>query len=135
MPNQVKYKKNGVQLTIIRYQVFTILEKSIKPMGAYEILDHLKTVKANAEAMTVYRAIKFLIDKSLIHHIKSINKYSTCCHPESQQCILFVCNHCGKKQEIHNNSISSKLVELAKKNSFIPENTSIDIQGSCHECQ
>ena len=135
MTNKEKYIKNGVSLTKIRYQVFTILEKSAKPMGAYEILEQLKYIKANAEAMTVYRAIKFLIDKALIHNIKSINKYSTCCHPESQQCILFICNCCGKKQETHNSSISSRLLELAKKNKFSPENTNIDIQGYCDKCK
>lgn len=126
---------NGISLTSIRFQVYKIIDSHNKPIGAYEILEKLKVVKQNAEAMTVYRSLNFLMSKGLIHDIKSLKKYSSCCHPNAKQCILFICLSCGKKQESHNSKILSDIKELASRLNFTPQASSIDLNGYCSECK
>jgi len=45
-----------------------------KPVGAYEIMDHLAKLKGRTIAPpTVYRALDFLIENGLIHRIERMN--------------------------------------------------------------
>ena len=65
------------RLTPIRRQVLEALLASHKPLGAYEIIDHLAGDTRPAP-ITVYRALDFLRDNGLVHRIESRNAFVAC---------------------------------------------------------
>src|ERR1700746_3866717 len=63
------------RLTPIRRQVLETLLGSHKPLGAYEIIDHLAGDTRPAP-ITIYRALDFLRDNGLVHRIASRHAFA-----------------------------------------------------------
>ena len=83
------HEKN-VKLTVTREAVLTLLWQSHRPLGAYQIQDQLSKLMAKPIAPpTVYRAIEFLLDLSLIHRLPSLNAYIGCPFPSSHHSNLY----------------------------------------------
>jgi Fur family zinc uptake transcriptional regulator len=82
------------RLTPMRRQVLEVLLASHQPLGAYEIIDRLNGRPA---PITVYRALDFLKDNSLVHRIESRNAFVACVHNhDSGDLIVFlICERCG----------------------------------------
>ncbi len=123
-----------IQLTEIRGQVLNILSHSKMALGAYEILEQLKKQRDNAKPMTIYRALNFLCQHHLAHKIEASNKYVLCCHPGAKNCLLFICQECGQKQERHNNMLYQQLNLTAEKALFSMHSTSLEVYGICEKC-
>ena len=49
----------GARFTHAREQVFKLLAKHQGAVGAYDLLDQLKTIDASAKPATIYRALDF----------------------------------------------------------------------------
>ena len=131
---QAHCQAQGIRLTEIREQVLNILIASEIACGAYDILEALKEKRANAEPMTVYRALEFLCQHHLVHKIDALNKYVLCCHPSAKNCLLLICKKCGEKQEFHDDKLYERLAFVSKKSCFSMESTSLDVYGLCQNC-
>src|SRR5262249_21009161 len=68
----------GVRLTPLRRRVLQTLAESHSPLGAYEIVERLKKTRGSAPAMSVYRALEFLLAEGLAHRIESKNAFLAC---------------------------------------------------------
>ncbi len=60
--------KKGARLTPIRQRVLELVWGSHKPVGAYEILDEIKSEHKSSAPPTVYRALDFLMEHGFAFH-------------------------------------------------------------------
>lgn len=127
-----------ITLTPLRQDILEIIYSDKHPLGAYDILNKLKTKRPNAEPPTVYRVLEFLIQAKLIHRIESQNTYVSCSHlSESEQlhlAILLFCKKCRNSFEFEDKNIVKSLKKLAENNSLEIDSSVIEIQGTCKKC-
>ena len=133
-------KDNGLRLTPVREQVFTIVWQSHKPLGAYAILDKLTNQQAEGQRRmappTVYRALEFLQNHGLVHRIASLNAYIGCCSPaRAHQSHFLICRCCDGTVEVPPSNISQAIADSAQQAGFQVEGECVEIIGLCPNCQ
>lgn len=126
---------NNIKVTELREQVISILSEKGVPCGAYDILNSLKIKRQNAEPMTVYRALKFLVSKNIVHRLEAQKKYALCCHPNQEACQIFICKKCSKKHEFHNTKVNLLLKDILVDSGFELSSKNIEFYGYCKECR
>jgi len=126
----------GVRLTPLRRRVLETLAASHAPLGAYEIVEKLKKTKA-APAMSVYRALEFLLAEGLAHRIESKNAFLACTHGhENNDIVLFMlCERCGTVAEVTSTALGRDLAQAAKTVSFSPKAPVLEVSGLCVRCR
>ena len=126
---------NKYRLTPPRKHVLDIIAGSVKPLGAYEVLEQLSQITSNPKPPTVYRAIEFWQEHGFIHRIESLNAYITCDaghrHSGSQ---FMICDDCGIVIETHLCDLPQPLKDSTVKNTFMPSRWSFEIHGTCGNC-
>jgi Fur family zinc uptake transcriptional regulator len=129
------HEKN-VKLTVTREAVLTLLWQSHRPLGAYQIQDQLSKLMAKPIAPpTVYRAIEFLLDLSLIHRLPSLNAYIGCPFPRRHHSNLFmICNECGSAAEMADAALNEVLQAASNKANFVLQSQSVELFGRCPQC-
>ena len=92
----------GTRLTPLRRRVLQALAESHSPLGAYEIVERLKKTREPVPAMSVYRALDFLLAEGLAHRIESQNAFLACIHGhETDDIVLFLlCERCKRVAEV-----------------------------------
>ena len=84
---------------------------------------------------TVYRALDFLLENHLIHKIESSNAFIGCeTDHHKLDSKFFVCDECDEVKEVHEPKLDKTLLETSQKQGFIPNQTSIEIHGTCARC-
>ncbi len=126
---------NNIKVTELREQVISILSEKGVPCGAYDILSALKLKRQNAEPMTVYRTLKFLVSNNLVHRLEAHKKYALCCHPNQEACQIFICKGCSKKYEFHNLEVNALLKSILINSGFELSSKNIEFYGYCKECK
>jgi Fur family zinc uptake transcriptional regulator len=126
----------GLQLTPLRREIVAILADLAKPVGAYEIMDHLAKVKGRAVAPpTVYRTLDFLVENGFVVKIESKQAYIACDDPgHHHHGILLICTGCGRSTEIDNAEVDKILIETASASHFHLQRQVVEIEGICQSC-
>ena len=128
-------RESGVRLTPIRKKVLKLIWQSHKPIKAYDLLAQLSTGDHIEKPPTVYRALDFLLDNHLIHKIESTNGYIGCeFKHELHDSKFLVCDKCNEVKELHEPTLNKALIETSRKQGFIPNQTNIEIHGTCARC-
>ena len=127
--------QHNSRLTPIRKRVLELIWQQHKPVKAYDLLAQLSTEGHIEKPPTVYRALQFLLENKLIHRIESRNGYIGCEfeHDEADS-KFFVCDQCHEVEELHEPRLDKTLIEMSKKQGFIPAQTNIEIHGTCANC-
>ena len=126
----------GARFTLAREQVFMLLAKHKSAVGAYDLLDELKSIDASAKPATIYRALDFLSKQGFVHKIESINAFvmchhfSECNHPVQ----LLICDSCGHVEEIQSNDFDIALRKMADTNGFAISHQIVEAHGKCQNC-
>jgi len=126
----------GARFTLAREQVFMLLAKQKNAVGAYDLLEQLKSTDPSAKPATIYRALDFLGKQGLVHKIESINAFvmchhfSECNHPVQ----LLICDSCGHVEEIQSNDFDGALRKMADANGFAISHQIIEAHGKCKSC-
>ena len=127
--------ESSLRLTPIRRKVLELIWQSHKPIKAYDLLAQLSSGEHIEKPPTVYRALDFLLENHLIHKIESSNAYIGC---EVDHDVLdskfFVCDKCDEVKEVCEPKLEKSLLEASKKQGFIPDQTTIEIHGTCARC-
>jgi Fur family zinc uptake transcriptional regulator len=112
--------RRGVRLTALRKRVLELVWRSHKPVGAYEVLDWLKSEdQRSAAPPTVYRALEFLLEQKLIHRIESLNAFVGCVDPSRQHTAQYlICTTCG----------------MVKEQGFVVDRQTVEVHGLCGDC-
>ena len=122
--------ENGLRLTETRRDVLAIIWQSHTALTAHDIMQKL----GNSQPPITYRALQFLQENGLIHHIASLNAYIGCPHiGEAHTGQLIICKRCRTVTEI--DIPLPTLMQAATRNGFAAEETHIEILGLCQACQ
>ncbi len=125
----------GLRLTPLRKRVFELVWDSHGPLGAYDVLDRLRTGPRRAAPPTVYRALQFLTEAGLVHRIESRNAYVGCIWPENDHAAQYlICGDCGEVAEIEVDAARRALGRRAKALAFTIERQVIEVVGRCSRC-
>jgi Fur family zinc uptake transcriptional regulator len=124
------------RLTPIRRQVLEALLSSHKPLGAYEIIEHLAGDSRPAP-ITVYRALDFLRDKGFVHRIASRNAFVACVHNHAGNdlVVFLICERCGAVGEAPSGEVAAALKMAARTAGFSAKSPLIEIAGICSHCR
>jgi Fur family zinc uptake transcriptional regulator len=120
--------------------VLALLQRSDRPMTAYEILGALHGSGIKAPP-TVYRALENLMSRGNVHRIESINAFVACHEGGSHShghhghpAQFAVCQSCGGAEEIHDERLTPLLSELAGRIGFSVSRQVLELSGTCHSC-
>lgn len=125
----------GARFTALREKVYELLLQHQGAVGAYELLDELKSTESSAKPATVYRTLDFLLEMGLIHRLESNNTFIACHHFDCAHPVqFFICDKCGDVEEIQSDGIKEKLDSQAASLGFKISRQTIEAHGVCQKC-
>lgn len=129
-------QKYGLKLTPLRKDVLLILAQAKQPLGAYAILEILRTLRESAEPPTVYRVLEFLEQHHVVHKLSHNNTYVVCktLQHQDQASIVFTCNKCHRSAEFLDNKIINYLNKISAQQHITLTNQVLEINGECKNC-
>jgi len=108
---------------------------SHKPVGAYALLDQLRSEELGSAPPTVYRALDFLIENGLIHRIERMNAFVGCSHPgAAHRGFFLICAECGNAEELESDSVAESIATGAAKHGFAAREMTLEVTGVCAAC-
>jgi Fur family zinc uptake transcriptional regulator len=115
-------------------RVIGLLQKSPKPMTAYELLDRLRPQGITAPP-TIYRALDRLIGQGRAHRLESLNAFVACAHPHHGASAMFsICGSCGTVAEFSDPALDRRIAAWARRRSFEVEHAVLEVRGRCDDC-
>ena len=132
----MKRKNADVKTKLTKNQalVLNVLSKASQPLGAYAILDKLRSHGFKAP-LTVYRALEQLAGQGLVHKIESLNSWTSCCGEHQANPPVFeICNDCGNVTEHFDEELLKNLNSMSERSGFMPDRSVIEIHGRCDDC-
>ncbi len=122
------------RLTKNQALVLKVLTNAPQPLGAYAILDKLRSHGFKAP-LTVYRALEQLAGQGLVHKLESLDSWTTCCGEHQANPPVFeICNDCGNVTEQFDRELVKNLSSMSERSGFIPDRSIIEIHGRCDDC-
>ena len=128
---------HGVKLTASRRLILEILAREGRPLGAYDMIEKVAEATGKRPApVSIYRALDFLLENSLVHRLASRNAYLACGHGHNLQdlVVFLICEGCGTVVEATSDALRQDLATLAATTQFIPRNQVMEIVGRCRAC-
>jgi Fur family zinc uptake transcriptional regulator len=116
--------------------VLEALRSSGKPLGAYDLLDHLATAGKRPAPISVYRALDYLVEHGWAHRLASRSAFIACSHPHERgkATIFMICHQCGLVIESNSERIADELTGLATRARFRTDMVAIEAVGRCSAC-
>lgn len=131
----------GARLTDLRRDVLRLILGSRQPVGAYALLDLMRTARGRPAAPpTVYRALDFLLEHKLIHRIERLNAFIACApacadgHAHAHQAQFLICGTCGAVEELEDAAVTDALAEAAARAGFRQARSMVELEGVCAAC-
>jgi len=138
----VRGRARGRVLTPLRRAVLDLLHAADRPIGAYALLEHLRTTHPQAAAPTVYRALAFLLEEGLVHRIERLNAFIAAgeqrAAPGTVQVAgkvqFLICDRCGHTAQLHDATVVDALAQVMDRLGFVARDATIELQGVCATC-
>lgn len=128
-------ERRGQRFTPMRRQVFAIVAGAHSPLTAYNILDRLLEGGTESAPPTVYRALDFLQQQSLVHRVESLNAFLPCAQPHvHHDCQFLICTACGTTAEVEVDGLTRRLTRAAKGLGFSINEAIVELRGLCSRC-
>lgn len=128
--------ENKLKFTPIRRRVLEILLSDHKALGAYDILDQLKSEGLAAQPPVAYRALDFLVGHGFAHKIEKLNAYTACASPGHPHSPAFmICRSCHAVVETTSAPDAATILPVADPLGFTVERTVIEAEGQCATCK
>ncbi len=126
----------GLAFTPLRREVFVLVCGHRNPVGAYELLDELKTIREGAAPVTVYRALDFLVSAGLVHRVAALNAYTACHgHEPGHGGFLLVCGSCSNVIELEDEQLERSIARSASEARFETAPEPVEVRGICRACR
>jgi Fur family zinc uptake transcriptional regulator len=135
---QLLCRSRGERLTPIRSQVLSTLYSDHRPLSAYDLIERLAgTDGKKRAAVSIYRALDFLIEQGLAHRLESRNAFIACPqdHGPEDLVLFMICTQCGGVDEVHTPEITQALDQIVKRHAFHPQRRMMELAGLCAHCQ
>lgn len=129
---------DGLALTPSRQRILDELCAAGRPVGAYEMIDRVAASTGKRPApVSVYRALDFLVENSLVHRLASRNAFMACAHGHKARdpVVFLICDSCGAVSEATSAGISRSLAALAAGAGFSSRAHVIELAGACAKCK
>ena len=129
---------HGLRMTAGRRAILDLLCAEGKPMGAYDMIEKLAARGGKRLApISVYRALDFLLENSLVHRLSSKNTYLACGHRHDgdQPLVFLICDSCGAVSERTSTSLGRDLDTLAGEAGFSRRGQVVEVTGLCAQCR
>lgn len=140
--------RRGSRLTELRRQVLGLVLDSETPIGAYDLLDRLRTGHKGAAPPTVYRALDFLLEQGLVHKVERLSAFVGCVHPAGAEephrhgdgdahhhaAQFLICTRCGRTVELEDDDVAAALNTAARTAGFVPHRSTVEVEGLCAAC-
>lgn len=127
--------EDGARLTSLRREVLEYVWRGHRAVKAYDILDHLSNGGQVAKPPTVYRSLRFLLERGLVHRLESLNAFVGCPNPGGEHdCQFLICDDCGLVRELLAPLISEAIGEKAEEAGFRVRRKTIEVFGVCEAC-
>lgn len=122
----------GARFTEHRRKVFEIVWQNHKALTAADIMETL----GNNQPPITYRALDFLKEAGLVHHIASLNAYIGCAHTHTGEHIgqMLICTKCRNVTELTPDQALQELANEAEAVGFHHIQTNIEMLGTCKNC-
>lgn len=132
MTAETKCAATGARLTPQRRQILTLIWQSHTALTAADIMAKTQI----SQPPIIYRALDFLKQQGLIHHITSLNAYIGCNHATDTRHIamLMICTQCRIVIEQEATGLHAPLTQASTQAHFTPVTTHIEILGRCAVC-
>ena len=125
----------GLQLTPVRRRVLEMLLQEHRALGAYEILDLLRSEGLGSQPPVAYRALDFLVTHGFAHKIERLNAFIACAHPgEKHDPAFLICRKCDVVAEAQSKATQGQLGSSARLAGFQIERTVVEVEGVCPNC-
>jgi Fur family zinc uptake transcriptional regulator len=140
----------GGRMTPQRRDVLGLILTATTPVGAYDLLEQLKTSGRKPAPPTVYRALDFLLEHGLIHRIERLSAFVPCTHLQQdhphdhshgpvENCLhsaqFLICRSCGGVTEIADAPrVLDVLKSICGKKNFTMQSASVEVEGVCEDC-
>ena len=125
-----------LKFTPQRRRVLEILLEEHRALGAYEILERLRTEGLGAQPPIAYRALDFLVSHGFAHKIERLNAFTACTHMGQNHAPAFlICRACSTVAESKSDPLSGDLGRAAEAAGFIIERAVIEAEGLCPQCR
>ena len=131
-------RARGERLTPVRSLVLSALYTDHRPLSAYDLIERLAAADGQKRAaVSVYRALDFLIAQGLAHRIESRNAFIACPsdHGPEDLVVFMICAQCGGVDEVHAPEIAQALDQIAQRQSFSPKMRMLELTGLCAHCR
>lgn len=129
-------RQRGLRLTASRRRVLEIVWRGHEPVKAYDILAELNRTGRRTTPPTVYRALEFLVDASLVHRVDSLNAFVGCPLAGGEHTAqLLICSRCENVTEIDDPAIRGVLDRSAARHGFLLEEQTVEVRGLCPRCR
>lgn len=121
--------------TSLRTELLQLLIESKTPKSQVEIIQALSKKMTSVDRVTIYRNLKQLKDKGLVHEV-DVNQYIFCEHDCDQHAhLLLFCTQCQKHEEIRDHKKINVFMKGLKEFSFFSSENPISLRGTCLSCQ
>ena len=121
-------------LTQNQNAVYRHLRMAARPQSAYDILDGVREQGLRAPQQ-IYRALKALTDRGLVHRVESLNAFIACDLKHKNNRIVFsICDDCGTVEELAPVDIPPKLKHMSQQSGFQTQKMVIELVGKCSDC-
>lgn len=129
-------KESGLQFTPVRKRVLEILLEHHRALGAYDILETLRSEGLGSQPPVAYRALDFLVGHGFAHRVERLNAFVACAHPgETHAPAFLICRNCASVAEAQSEPGAGNLGKTAREAGFQIERAVIEAEGICPECQ
>jgi Fur family zinc uptake transcriptional regulator len=130
--------RRGARLTDIRRNVLRLILESGEPLGAYTLLDALRSRHGSGKPPTIYRALDFLLAQGLVHRVERLNAFISCHddggHHHHHAAQFLICRLCGRVTEIEDTSAEAAILAAAGAMGFHPDKVVVEVEGTCGAC-
>jgi Fur family zinc uptake transcriptional regulator len=106
-----------------------------RALGAYDILDKLRSEGLGSQPPVAYRALDFLVSHGFAHKIERLNAFVACAHPsEAHTPAFLICRKCKIVAEAQTEPARGQLGSSAKQAGFQIERAVVEAEGVCINC-
>ncbi|MCG0995135.1 transcriptional repressor [Acetobacter indonesiensis] len=144
--------RQGARLTQQRREILGLILDAPTPVGAYDLLEQIKSPDRKPAPPTVYRALDFLLEHGLIHRIEKLSAFVACTHllhndhahdcahdhHHDDMCLhtaqFLICRSCKNVTEISTPAILDAVRATCRAEGFVIQSASVEIEGLCAAC-
>jgi Fur family ferric uptake transcriptional regulator len=126
----------GVRATRQRGAVMALLDSVEEFRSAQDLHDELRRRGENIGLTTVYRTLQTLTAADLVDMVRTDtgeSVYRRCAAPHHHHHL--VCRECGSAVEVSGREVEAWATEIAAEHGFVDVHHTIELFGTCGQCQ